>query len=110
MALSLGRKEEMLKLLGLDQKRLKRIKKSGVVVPTIREKSVILNSQRRSYCRHITKEVRVLKILRQMKKLTQDRGSIATTSTTSRVSHGGEVKVGEEVAEDFVLLRLAEWR
>lgn len=81
------RKEEILKLLGLDQKRFKRIKKSGVVILKTKERLVVCNSQRRSYSRLITKEVRVLKILRQMKKLPQDRASALCKYSRPTIGH-----------------------
>ena len=69
MPLSEDRKAEILKLLGINEYRLKRIKKSGVVVPKENTKTVLENAQRRSYRRIITKEVRILRLLRIMKKL-----------------------------------------
>ncbi len=63
MPLSVERKAEILKILGIDEHRLKRIKKAGVVVPKEKTKTVFENAQRRSYRRVITKEVRVLRLL-----------------------------------------------
>jgi len=75
MPLSQDRKEEILKFLGINEYRLKRIKKCGVIIPKISRKTVFENSQRRSYKRIVTKEVRVLKILRNMNNISQDRAS-----------------------------------
>jgi transcriptional regulator with XRE-family HTH domain len=87
LPLSEERMNEILNLLGLDLKRLKRIKKSGVVVPKLKEKTVLSNSQRRSYRRVITKEVRVLKLLRQMKKIPQDKASALCGYSRPSIGH-----------------------
>jgi len=64
-----------------------RIKK-GKGIPRGRKiKTVIQNSQRRSYQRIITKEVRVLKILRQMKNLTQDQASAVCGYSRPSIGH-----------------------
>lgn len=87
MPLSVERKEEILKLLSLSEHRLKRIKKSGVVEPSVRNKTVFENSQRRSYKRVITKEVRVLKLLRNMKKIPQDKASALCKYSRPAIGH-----------------------
>jgi transcriptional regulator with XRE-family HTH domain len=87
MPLSPERKAEILKLLGIDEYRLKRIKKCGVVVPKKQLKTVFENSQRRSYRRVITKEVRVLKLLRMMKKLPQDKASAGCGYSRPTIGH-----------------------
>lgn len=75
MPLSEDRKSEILNVLGIDEYRLKRIKKAGIVVPKEKSKTVFENAQRRSYRRIITKEVRVLKLLRNMRHIPQDKAS-----------------------------------
>ncbi len=87
MPLSEDRKTEILKLLGIDEYRLKRIKKAGVVAPKEKAKTVLENSQRRSYRRIITKEVRVLKLLRIMKKLPQDKASVLCKYSRPTIGH-----------------------
>ncbi len=95
MPLSPERKEEILNLLGLDEYRLKRIKKAGVVIPKQKSKSVFENTQRRSYRRVITKEVRVLKLLRMMKKLPQDKASALCKYSRPTIGHieNGRIEV-----------------
>lgn len=95
MPLSPERKDEILKLLSLDEYRLKRIKKSGVVIPEQKSKTVFENSQRRSYRRVITKEVRVLKLLRMMKKLPQDKASALCNYSRPTIGHieNGRIEV-----------------
>jgi len=87
MPLSNERKEEILNLLGIDDHRLKRIKKAGVVEPSEKTKAVFENSQRRSYRRIITKEVRVLKYLRNMKNLPQDKASAICGYSRPTIGH-----------------------
>ena len=95
MPLSPERKAEILNLLGLDEYRLKRIKKAGVVIPKQKNKSVFENTQRRSYRRVITKEVRVLKLLRMMKKLPQDKASALCKYSRPTIGHieNGRIEV-----------------
>lgn len=75
LELSPERRGQILKFLGIDENRLKRIKKAGVVIPKKKMKLVFENNQRRSYRRIITKEVKVLRTLRRMKGLSQDKAS-----------------------------------
>ena len=75
LALSSERREQILKFLGIDEHRLKRIQKAGVVVPKERKKLVLENSQRRSYRKVVTKEVKVLRSLRRMRGFSQDQAS-----------------------------------
>ncbi len=73
--------------LELTQDDFKKIKK-GKGIPRGRKiKTIINNSDRRSYQRIITKEVRVLKILRQMKNLTQDQASAVCGYSRPSIGH-----------------------
>ena len=98
MPLSVERKAEILKILGIDEQRLKRIKKAGVVVPKEKTKTVFENAQRRSYRRVITKEVRVLRLLRIMKKLPQDRASTICNYSRPTIGHieNGRIEIPME--------------
>ena len=87
MPISVERMAEILKILGIDEHRLKRIKKAGVVVPKEKTKTVFENAQRRSYRRVITKEVRVLRLLRILKKLPQDRASVLCKYSRPTIGH-----------------------
>lgn len=95
MPLSQERKEEILNLLGIDEHRLKRIKKAGVVEPSEKLKNVFENCHRRSYQRIITKEVRVLKYLRTMKNLPQDKASEVCGYSRPTIGHieNGRIEV-----------------
>lgn len=98
LTLTLERKEAILKALGMDQKELKRIKKHWVIVPKKRVKSVIENSQRRSYRRVITKEVRILIHLRKLKKLTQDKASAICGYSRPTIGHieNGRIEIPQD--------------
>lgn len=98
MPLSSERKTEILKLLGINEYRFNRIKKSGVVVPKEKTKTVLENSQRRSYRRIITKEVRVLRLLRIMKKLPQDKASVLCKYSRPTIGHieNGRIEIPTE--------------
>ena len=50
-------------------------------------KTVFTNSERRSYRKVITKEVRVLKVLRQIKNLTQDQASAVCAYSRPSIGH-----------------------
>ncbi len=98
MSLSKDRRAEILRLLGIDEYRLKRIKKAGIVIPEQKAKNVLQNSQRRSYRRVITKEVRVLKLLRMMKKIPQDRASALCQYSRPTIGHieNGRIEIPME--------------
>jgi transcriptional regulator with XRE-family HTH domain len=65
----------------------KKIKKGKGIPRGRKVKTIISNSDRRSYKRIITKEVRVLKILRQMKNLTQDQASAVCGYSRPSIGH-----------------------
>lgn len=87
LPLTLERKQAILKALGIDLKELRRIKKHWVVIPKKREKTVTSNSQRRSYRRIITKEVRILIHMRKLRKLTQDKASYVCGYSRPTIGH-----------------------
>lgn len=95
--LSQDKQEKLFKALGLDEKELKRIKKHWVVVSK-RVKTVFENSQRRSYRRHITKEVKVLIHLRKLRKLTQDKASQVCKYSRATIGHieNGRIEIPPE--------------
>lgn len=105
LPLTYERKEAILKALGMDQKELKRIKKHWVVIPKKREKTVISNSQRRSYRRIITKEVRILIHLRKLKKLTQDKASKICGYSRPTIGHieNGRIEIPQDRIRHIVL-------
>jgi transcriptional regulator with XRE-family HTH domain len=73
--------------LELTQDDFKKIKKGKGIPRGRKVKTIISNSDRRSYQRIITKEVRVLKILRQMKNLTQDQASAVCGYSRPSIGH-----------------------
>lgn len=86
LPLSPEKKETLFKALGIDEKELRRIKKHWVVISK-RRKTVFENSQRRSYQKVITKEVRILTLLRKRRKLTQDKASALCGYSRPTIGH-----------------------
>lgn len=97
LPLSLEKKEMLFKVLGLEEKELRRIKKHWVVIPK-RKKSVFENCQRRSYRKVITKEVRILALLRKRRKLTQDKASALCRYSRPTIGHieNGRMEISHE--------------
>lgn len=67
-------------------------------------RTVLTNTDRRSYQRIITKEVRVLKILRKMKKLTQDKASSICGYSRPTIGHieNGRIEIPKERIQHIV--------
>lgn len=67
-------------------------------------RTVLSNMDRRSYQRIITKEVRILKILRKMKKLTQDKASSLCGYSRPTIGHieNGRIEIPKERIEHIV--------
>ncbi len=97
LLLSKEKKEMLFNVLGLNEKELRRIKKHWVVIPE-RKKTVLENSQRRSYQKVITKEVRILALLRKRKKLPQDKASALCGYSRPTIGHieNGRMEVPSE--------------
>ncbi len=97
LLLSIDKKEMLFNVLGLNEKELRRIKKHWVVIPD-RKKTVLENCQRRSYQKVITKEVRILALLRKRKKLPQDKASALCGYSRPTIGHieNGRMEVPSE--------------
>ncbi|HXH76688.1 MAG TPA: helix-turn-helix transcriptional regulator [Bacteriovoracaceae bacterium] len=67
-------------------------------------KAVFSNQERRSYKKIITKEVRVIKILRQMKNLTQDQASAVCGYSRPSIGHieNGRIELDEDRIKHIV--------
>lgn len=67
-------------------------------------RTVLSNKDRRSYQKIITKEVRVLKILRQMKKLSQAKASSLCGYSRPTIGHieQGRIEIDRERIEHIV--------
>lgn len=78
---------KFIEALNLTYEEFKKIKRGKGLGLLKKEKTVFSNNQRRSYKRVITKEVRVLKILRQMKNLTQDQASAVCGYSRPSIGH-----------------------
>lgn len=75
---------QALNLTDEDYQKIKRGKGIGI---SKKQRIVFSNSDRRSYKRIITQEVRVLKILRQMKNLSQDQASYICGYSRPSIGH-----------------------
>ena len=78
------------------KKKIKDDKKNRVSRPTI--KKVLTNSDRRSYQRIITKEVKALKSLRVLRKLSQDEASYLCGYSRPSIGHieNGRIAIDQE--------------
>jgi transcriptional regulator with XRE-family HTH domain len=90
--------------LELTQDDFKKIKKGKGIPRGRKVKTIISNSDRRSYQRIITKEVRILKILRQMKNLTQDQASAVCGYSRPSIGHieNGRISLDQNRIEHIV--------
>jgi len=94
----------ILEALNLTPEEYKNIKKGKGIGLLRKQKSVFANAQRRSYRREITKEVRVLKVLRQMKGFTQDQASAACGYSRPSIGHieNGRIELDLERIQHIV--------
>lgn len=79
--------QNYLQALDLTNEDYQKIKKGKGITRNRKQRTVFSNSQRRSYRRVITKEVRVLRILRQMKNLSQDQASSVCGYARPSIGH-----------------------
>ena len=96
--------EKILKALKLSVEEYEKIRKGKGIGLRKKVKTVSTNQDRRSYKRIITKEVRVLKILRLMKNLTQDQASAVCGYSRPSIGHieNGRIKVDIERTQHIV--------
>ena len=96
--------KKILKALELSAEEYEKILKGKGIGFKKKVKTVSLNQDRRSYKRIITKEVRVLKILRLMKNLTQDQASAVCGYSRPSIGHieNGRIEVDLERAKHIV--------
>lgn len=87
----------ILKALDLNTEDFEKIRRGKGCGLKRKTKTVLKNSDRRSYQRIITKEVRVLRILRQMKNLTQDQASAVCGYSRPSIGHieNGRIELEE---------------
>jgi len=87
-----------LSALDLTDEDYQKIKRGKGITRNRKAKTVFSNAERRSYRRVITKEVRVLKILRQMKNLTQDQASSVCGYSRPSIGHieNGRIELQSE--------------
>ena len=96
--------DKILKALGLSVEEYEKIRKGKGIGLRRKVKTVSSNLDRRSYKRIITKEVRVLKILRLMKNLTQDQASAVCGYSRPSIGHieNGRIEVDIERVKHII--------
>jgi len=96
--------QKYLEALDLTNEDYQKIKKGKGISRNRKKKRVFNNQERRSYQRIITKEVRVLKILRQMKNLTQDQASSVCGYSRPSIGHieNGRITLDQNRIEHIV--------
>ena len=85
--------------LGIGQDQFLRVKKGrSLFPPKKRERLVVENVQRRSYRKLITKEIKVLRILRKMRGLSQDQASSVCGYSRPSIGHieNGRIELDRE--------------
>lgn len=94
-----------LKALNLTNEDYQKIKKGKGITRNRKVKTVFSNQERRSYRRIITKEVRVLKMLRQMKNITQDQASALCGYSRPSIGHieNGRIELDFDRIQHIVL-------
>ncbi len=97
--------EKYLSALDLSQTDFQKIKRGKGITRNRKKKSVISNEHRRSYQKHITKEVRVLKVLRQMKNITQDQASAVCGYSRPSIGHieNGRIELSLDRIQHIVI-------
>lgn len=96
--------QKYLEALDLTNEDYQKIKKGKGITRNRKKKTVFINKERRSYQRIITKEVRVLKILRQMKNLSQDQASSVCGYSRPSIGHieNGRISLDQNRIEHIV--------
>jgi len=96
--------QKYLEVLDLTMDDYQKIKKGKGISRNRKKKTVFTNQERRSYQRIITKEVRVLKILRQMKNLSQDQASSVCGYSRPSIGHieNGRITLDQNRIEHIV--------
>lgn len=96
--------QSILKALDLKREDFEKIRRGKGCGLKKKKKTVLTNKERRSYQRIITKEVRVLKILRQMKNLSQDQASSICGYSRPSIGHieNGRITLDQNRIEHIV--------
>lgn len=100
-----GKLQSILKALDLSREDFEKIRRGKGCGLKKKKKTVFINQERRSYRRIITKEVRVLRILRQMKNLSQDQASSVCGYSRPSIGHieNGRIELDENRISHIVL-------
>lgn len=95
----------ILTALNLSREAYEKIRKGKGIGLLRRKKKVLINGQRRSYQKVISKEVRVLKIMRQMQKYSQDQASALCGYSRPTIGHieNGRIELPKSRIRHIVL-------
>ncbi|PIP96823.1 MAG: hypothetical protein COW00_10540 [Bdellovibrio sp. CG12_big_fil_rev_8_21_14_0_65_39_13] len=95
---------KILNALGLKQEVFEKVRRGKSLLKGRKPKTVFKNVQRRSYQKVITKEVRVLRILREMKNLSQDQASSICGYSRPSIGHieNGRITLDQSRIEHIV--------
>lgn len=99
-----GKLISILKALDLKHEDFEKIRRGKGCGLKKKKKTVFTNQERRSYRRIITKEVRVLRVLRQMKNLSQDQASSVCGYSRPSIGHieNGRITLDQDRIEHIV--------
>ncbi len=94
----------ILKALDLEHEDFEKIRRGKGCGLKKKKKTVFTNQERRSYRRNITKEVKVLRILRQMKNLSQDQASSVCGYSRPSIGHieNGRIELDQDRIRNVV--------
>ena len=99
-----GKLQSVLAALGLSQEDFEKIRRGKGCGLKKKAKTVFSNQDRRSYQKLITKEVRVLRILRELKNLSQDQASSLCGYSRPSIGHieNGRITLDQNRIEHIV--------
>lgn len=97
--------DKFISILNLSREDYEKIRKGKGIGLLKRTKKVQTNEQRRSYQKVISKEVRVLKIMRQIKKISQDQASALCGYSRPTIGHieNGRIELPDSRIRHIVL-------
>ncbi|MFA5584362.1 MAG: helix-turn-helix transcriptional regulator [Bacteriovoracaceae bacterium] len=96
--------QKYIEALDLSQEDYQKIRKGKGISRNRKKKTVFTNQERRSYQRIITKEVRVLRVLREMKNLSQDQASSLCGYSRPSIGHieNGRITLDQSRIEHII--------
>jgi transcriptional regulator with XRE-family HTH domain len=103
--LSEERLHKIIEAIGITQVEFLKLKRGKEIIQMPRSKNVFKNADRRSYKKIITREVRALKALRVLRKLSQDKTSYLCGYSRPTIGHieNGRIAVDREKINHIVV-------